>query len=123
MDYLIVFFILQQFLLTPDMLLIAIAPIITWLASMLANWIKSKVLGVGFGGLVMISTVVPLMAILSAYISSLIIPSLGFWILFGLSFSGVFINRFIVEFTQTSRQEQTNVLPTLTTLPTIPPAL
>ena len=102
-----------------DQLLVLIAPVTAWLATFVANWIKTKLGTSGFMGNVLITMVVPAAALLGGWLTSLVVPEIPFLWAFLLAFGGVFINRFITEWTQTARGEQTAVLPTLTTLPKV----
>lgn len=104
----------------PNQLLALFAPLITWLAVFAVNKVKAALGTSGFGGTVLITMVVPIVGFIASIITDYLLnPGLTFWIIFVLSFVGVFLSEFIKQWVKTIRGVQEPVVTTLTRLPKV----
>lgn len=94
----------------PQDLIVLITPVIVWLATGFANWLKavlSRDEG-GFMGSVLVTMIVPIFTFFAALIvDELAKPDLPFLVTFTLGFAGVFINELIKQWKQTKAGIQT----------------
>ena len=94
--------------LDPNEFVVMLMPIVVWVATYAANWLKAKLGSSGFSGTVLVTLVVPILSWVAAEIFTLIQGSNGnFWTLFGLGLLGTFVNELVKQWKQTAAKEQT----------------
>lgn len=94
----------------PSDLVVLLVPVITWLATLFVNWLKKILVGDGFGGSIVVTLIVPIFSLLSAYIIDLIAnPDQNFWLLFVFGFVGTWVSEVIKQWKQSLTGSQTNV--------------
>lgn len=92
-------------------LLVLLGPIVVKIATTTANWIKNLIGSTGgFGGSVMVILVVPVLSLIVAYLTHLLVePSFSIWIVFIINLVSVYINEVIKQIKQTSAGIQKKV--------------
>lgn len=101
----------------PNDLVVLILPLVVWLATTAVNWIKDKVGSGGFGGTIVVTLIVPILSLLSAWVYQMLLnPSLKFWQLVALGVLGTFFNEIVKQWTQTFKGTQTSSSPKLSGL-------
>lgn len=101
----------------PNDLVALLMPVVVWLATTVVNWLKSLVTGGGFGGTVVVTLIVPVLSLATAWIADqLLNPGLNFWLLVALGILGTFFNEFIKQWTQTFKGTQTKAATSLSGL-------
>lgn len=109
LTFLAILFTLSALNINPNDLIVLLLPVIVWAATTAVNWVKDKVTQTGgFGGTVVVTLIVPVLSLLSAWIADqLLNPGLSFWLLVALGILGTFFNEFIKQWTQTFKGTQT----------------
>lgn len=92
----------------PTEIVAVLMPLIVWLATTTINWIRAKVSTGGFGGLVVVQLIVPILSLLVAWIADYALnPGLSFWLLVALGILGTYLSELIKQWTQSLKGEQT----------------
>lgn len=100
--------------LIPNDIIALLMPVVVWLATTAANWIKEKVTGGSFGGTIVVTLIVPVLSLAAAWVAEQILnPGLDFWVLVALGILGTFFNEFIKQWTQTVKGDQSKAATTL----------
>jgi len=113
----VLLYVVMALMINPQDLVALLLPVIVWAATTAVNWIKSKITGAGFGGTVVVTLIVPVLSLASAWIADQILnPGLSFWILVAFGILGTFFNEFVKQWTQTFKGRQTPASPKLSGL-------